>query len=203
MTEELRRRLRAAAGETLALVATAAGQPLYERMGFRIATHYRQMEGDHLAAAPEAPDGSRLRPMTPGRSDSRPRARPARHREDRRDVLTELAAVGGWVLEDTAGPAAGLRGFLLRRIERTRQSSRPGSATGFACLSFTATWRARWPRARRNPRRAPCRLARARGSRLAPHLARAEDAGWSRRSLAPDLDLGPDQLRHGLKRGPG
>ena len=108
MTEELRRRLRAAGCETLALVATAAGQPLYERMGFRVVTHYRQMEGDHLDAAPEAPEGARLRPLT---TDDLPRVFELDRlatAEDRRAVLAELASAGGWVLESAADATAGL-----------------------------------------------------------------------------------------------
>jgi ribosomal protein S18 acetylase RimI-like enzyme len=108
MTEELRRMLRAAGCETLALVATAAGQPLYERMGFRVVTHYRQMEGDHLDAAPEAPEGARLRPLT---TDDLPRVFELDRlatAEDRRAVLAELASAGGWVLESAADATAGL-----------------------------------------------------------------------------------------------
>src|SRR5664280_2258393 len=66
VTEELRRRLLAAGCETLSLVATPAGRPLYERMGFRLATHYHQMQADHLDETPVPPAGARLRPMRPG-----------------------------------------------------------------------------------------------------------------------------------------
>ncbi len=129
MTEELRRRLRAAGCETLALVATAAGQPLYERMGFRVVTHYRQMEGDHLDAAPEAPAGARLRPLT---TDDLPRVFELDRlatAEDRRAVLAELASAGGWVLESAAGASAGLAADAA-----AGQATRPeaGVAAGLA-----------------------------------------------------------------------
>jgi len=109
MTEELARRLRSAGCATLSLVATAAGRPLYERMGFRLATHYHQMEGDHLGRAPDPPPGARLRPMEP---DDLPRVFELDRlatAEDRRAVLAELSKSDGWVLDD----ASGLRGFLI------------------------------------------------------------------------------------------
>ena len=109
VTDELRRRLLAAGCETLSLVATPAGRPLYERMGFRLATHYHQMEGDHLPEAPEPPDGARLRPMKPEDLPAVAELDRLATAEDRRAALTELANSSGWVLED----AAGLRGFML------------------------------------------------------------------------------------------
>ncbi len=109
MTEELCRRLRDAGCATLSLVATAAGRPLYERLGFRLVTHYHEMDGDHLGREPEPPAGARLRPMTP---DDLPRVFELDRlatAEDRRPVLAELSKAGGWVLDDVPG----MRGFLL------------------------------------------------------------------------------------------
>jgi hypothetical protein len=183
MTEELRRRLRAAGCETLALVATAAGQPLYERMGFRIATHYRQMEGDHLAAAPEAPDGSRLRPMTPADLTRVLELDRLATAEDRRDVLTELAAVGGWVLEDTAGPAAGLRGFLLPSDRAYAAIVAPGFRDGLCLLEL------------HRHLAAPDGHARAAIPDEHPAAWRELEArGWRHTWLAPRMLDGPDVL---------
>ena len=109
MTEELRRRLLGAGCATLSLVATPAGRPLYERMGFRLATHYHQLQADGIDEMPVPPAGARLRPMKPEdlpavfELDGRATA------EDRSVPLGTLAETGGWVLED----ANGLRGFLL------------------------------------------------------------------------------------------
>jgi GNAT superfamily N-acetyltransferase len=109
VTEELRRRLLAAGCETLSLVATPAGRPLYERMGFRLATHYHQMEGDHLPEQPAPPEGTRLRPIEPEDLPAVAGLDRLATAEDRQAALTELAISGGWLLEDEAG----LRGFLL------------------------------------------------------------------------------------------
>jgi GNAT superfamily N-acetyltransferase len=61
MTEDLIRRMRAAGCRTMSLEATDAGRPMYERMGFRVATTYHQLQADHLDSSPEAPPGARLR----------------------------------------------------------------------------------------------------------------------------------------------
>jgi GNAT superfamily N-acetyltransferase len=61
ITEELCRLLGAAGCITLSLEATDYGRPMYERMGFRPATHYHQLQADHLDEAPVVPDGARVR----------------------------------------------------------------------------------------------------------------------------------------------
>jgi GNAT superfamily N-acetyltransferase len=109
MTDELRRRLLEAGCETLSLVATAAGRRMYERMGFRVATHYHQIEGDHLPEAPEPPDGTQLRPMQPADLPAVLELDRLATAEERGAALTELATTGSWVLEDSAG----LRGFTI------------------------------------------------------------------------------------------
>jgi predicted N-acetyltransferase YhbS len=118
VTEELIRRLRAAGCETISLEATDAGRPMYERMGFRLVSHYHQLQADHLAGRPSPPPGSRVRRLDPADLpavldlDRRATA------EDRSAPLTILAGSGGWVLESIpqpagADPVSGLRGFLL------------------------------------------------------------------------------------------
>ena len=65
VTEELIRRLRAAGCETISLEATDAGRPMYERMGFRLVSHYHQLQADHLAERPSPPPGARVRRLGP------------------------------------------------------------------------------------------------------------------------------------------
>lgn len=49
ITNDLCRRLRAAGCTTLSLEATDDGRPMYERMGFRLAATYHQLQAGHLA----------------------------------------------------------------------------------------------------------------------------------------------------------
>jgi GNAT superfamily N-acetyltransferase len=114
MTEELCRRLEAAGCTTLSLEATDAGRPMYERMGFRVATHYHQLQADHLPEPPAAPPGARSRKLEPGDLPRVYELDRAATAEDRSAPLAVLAEAGGWVLEDEAGgPGGPLRGFLL------------------------------------------------------------------------------------------
>jgi GNAT superfamily N-acetyltransferase len=110
MTEELIRRLRAAACETLSLEATDAGRPMYERMGFRYETSYRQLQAGHLDRMPEVPAGAQARLIEMEdlaaiiELDGRATA------EDRSAPLRALAEMNwGWVLERDGA----LAGFLL------------------------------------------------------------------------------------------
>jgi GNAT superfamily N-acetyltransferase len=111
MTEELIERLRAAGCRTIALEATDAGRPMYERMGFRVATTYHQLQADHLDRLPPAPKGARLR-----RLESADLA--AVFELDRRatgeDRSAALGALAGW--NDSSlilGREGALAGFLL------------------------------------------------------------------------------------------
>lgn len=114
ITETLMRQLGAAGCETLSLEPTDAGRPMYERMGFRLATHYHQLQADHIDEAPVPPAGTSVRELEPAdipdicELDHRATA------EDRSTSLTALAESGGWVLRDQgAGTGGTLRGFLL------------------------------------------------------------------------------------------
>jgi GNAT superfamily N-acetyltransferase len=110
MTEELMRRLRAAGCETLSLEATDAGLPMYERMGFRLATHYHQLQADHLAEPPVEPEGSRVRKLTATDLPAVFELDRQATGEDRSPALARLLeAVGGWALERDRA----LAGFLL------------------------------------------------------------------------------------------
>jgi len=65
VTEELCRGLRAAGCVTISLESTDAGRPLYEEMGFRLATNYHQLQADHLPIPPVLPDGAVVRRLAP------------------------------------------------------------------------------------------------------------------------------------------
>ena len=125
MTEDLIRLLRAAGCSTLSLEATNAGRPMYERMGFRLATHYHQLQADRIDRQPEPPQGTRVRRLDAADLPAVIELDRAATAEDRSAPLTVLAEQGGWVLEDVTGRAAGaaattvgstrgaIRGFLL------------------------------------------------------------------------------------------
>jgi ribosomal protein S18 acetylase RimI-like enzyme len=109
MTEEICQRLQTAGCATLSLEATDAGRPMYERMGFRLATYYHQLQADHLAEAPPPPEGSRVRRLE--RADLPDVFALDRQAtgEDRHVALEILTRDGGWMLEHDDGPC----GFLL------------------------------------------------------------------------------------------
>ncbi len=110
MTEELIRRLRDAGCQTISLEATDAGRPLYERMGFRLSTHYHQLQGESLAKAHEPPVAGHLRPMDSTDLPAVFRLDRTAVGEDRRGAITRLLERnGGWILEREGG----LAGFLL------------------------------------------------------------------------------------------
>ena len=127
ITEELIRLLREAGCETISLESTDAGQPMYERMGFRLASHYHQLQADHVDAAPPLPAGARVRMLDPADVPAICELDRQATAEDRSAALTDIAAYGGWVLEDETaevwatgegrngeGAAADrLRGFLI------------------------------------------------------------------------------------------
>ncbi|MGD0248529.1 MAG: GNAT family N-acetyltransferase [Candidatus Limnocylindrales bacterium] len=122
MTDELIRLLRAAGCETLSLEATDIGRPMYERMGFRLTTHYHQLQADHLEASPEPPPGARVRRLEQGDLPAIFELDRLATAEDRTGPLRALAETGGWLLEDEVGRGeasgggpggGGLRGFLL------------------------------------------------------------------------------------------
>lgn len=116
MTDELCLRLRAAGCVTLSLEATDAGRPMYERMGFRLVTHYHQLQADHLPEPPELPAGARVRTIGPADLEAVFGLDRLATGENRSVPVGLLAEAGGWVLEDAAfepAEAANLRGFLL------------------------------------------------------------------------------------------
>ncbi len=179
MTEELCRRLRDAGCGTLSLVATDAGRPLYERLGFRVATHYHEMDGDHLERMPDPPAGAKLRPLEPDdllRVFELDRLATA---EDRHAILGQLAAAGGWVLEGEGD--AGLRGFLLPSDRAFAAIVAPGFEDGLCLLDL-------------HRHLTPPEI-RARAGIPDAHSAAWHELtarGWHDHWLAPRMLLGPD-----------
>ena len=111
----------AAGCRTLVLVATAAGRPLYERLGFEVRSWYRTVEAPGRLGVPRAPDGRG------GRGDrGGPRVRPYRTDDLASLVRLDAAATGedrahllaAFATPDTTrvvtGPADEPRGFLVR-----------------------------------------------------------------------------------------
>ena len=125
ITEDLIRLLRAAGCSTLSLEATNAGRPMYERMGFRVTTHYHQIEAGHLDGLPDPPAGTSVRRLDAADLPAVFELDLAATSEDRSVPLTVLAGAGGWVLEDVTDGGSGsggasadasrgaIRGFLL------------------------------------------------------------------------------------------
>ncbi len=179
MTEELCRRLRDAGCATLSLVATPAGRPLYERLGFRLATHYHEMDADHLDRMPDPPAGARPRPLEPddlSRVFELDRLATA---EDRRAILGQLAAAGGWVLEGERD--AGLRGFLLPSDRGFAAIVAPGFEDGLCLLDLHRHLTPPDGHARAG-------IPDANAAGLGELAAR----GWRESWLAPRMLLGPD-----------
>jgi GNAT superfamily N-acetyltransferase len=99
ITEELCRRLRAAGCTTLSLEATDDGRPMYERMGFRLAATYHQLQAGHLPEAPAAPAGARARRLEPADLPAIYELDRLATSEDRSVALAVMARDEGWVLE--------------------------------------------------------------------------------------------------------
>jgi ribosomal protein S18 acetylase RimI-like enzyme len=114
ITEALIRRLQAAGCVTLSLESTDAGRPMYERMGFRLAAHYHQLQADHIDDAPAPPEGTRVRALEPADLPAVFELDRLATAEDRSKALGALAIpaagdVAGWtLLRDEA-----IAGFLL------------------------------------------------------------------------------------------
>jgi predicted N-acetyltransferase YhbS len=82
----------AAGCQALVLVATQAGQPLYERFGFEVQARYRTLEARGLAG-PGVAD-RRIRPFADGDLPAMTALDAAATGEDRSHVLADLAAPG-------------------------------------------------------------------------------------------------------------
>lgn len=110
MTEAVCGLIDAEGCRTQALIASHLGQPLYQRMGFRIDAMYRVYEAAPVELPPAAPAGAVLRQMRAADIDRVCRLDARATGEDRRALLSALAD-RGWVLETAAGGE--LLGFAI------------------------------------------------------------------------------------------
>jgi GNAT superfamily N-acetyltransferase len=94
---------------TLVLVATEAGRPLYERLGFEVQTWYLTMEAPGLAGG--APDPA-VRPFRPEDLPAMAALDGRVTGEDRRHLLEAFAAPDGTRVLERAG--GGIAGFVVR-----------------------------------------------------------------------------------------
>jgi GNAT superfamily N-acetyltransferase len=121
LTEALIDAAEAAGCRTLVLVATEAGRPLYERLGFRVQTWYRTMEAPGLAgpgemaAAPGSPPGTGMRAVRafrPDDLDAMAEIDRAATGEDRRHLLAAFATPDTTRVVTTESDMPG--GFVVR-----------------------------------------------------------------------------------------
>jgi predicted N-acetyltransferase YhbS len=158
----------AAGSQTLVLVATEAGQPLYERLGFKVQTRYRILEVPGLATGTLDPG---IRPFRPSDRSAVAALDAAATGEDRAHLLEALASsettrclehadgtIGGYVLRAPWGggatiapdPDDALAILEARRLaagpeKRVRAGLLGSNATGLARLvgsGWTESWHA-------------------------------------------------------------
>jgi ribosomal protein S18 acetylase RimI-like enzyme len=102
----------AAGCRTLILVATSAGQPLYERLGFAVQTWYRTMEAPGLAVPSPARHERRVREFRPNDMDAMAALDRAATGEDRRHLLEAFATPE--TTRVVVDPDEAPRGFVIR-----------------------------------------------------------------------------------------
>jgi predicted N-acetyltransferase YhbS len=181
LTEATIGELRAMSCETLVLVATDAGRPLYERLGFETRSFYQTFEIEGLPpsrAAGDARGSVILRRLGPSDLDDAATIDGVATGEDRRRVLAAMLDVeGGIALRDTDGA---LQGFVAR-------AAWGGGATVATSLDAAA----RLLEARRL-RAGPDQTVRA-GTPIENEagIAALEAAGWRPTYRARRMELGP------------
>ena len=106
--------LRAEGCASLVLVATDLGKPIYEKLGFRVSTHYHMFSGEPTDEMPAAPPGAVLRRVSGSDLDRIGALDLEATGEDRRSLIRTFAGAG-WLLEDGDGVAGErrLRGYAL------------------------------------------------------------------------------------------
>jgi GNAT superfamily N-acetyltransferase len=163
---------------TLVLVASEEGLPLYERLGFRVVTHYHVLDHAGLPSAPEVEPagGIRVRAFEPGDLDAMTVIDRAATGEDRAHLLRALAspAAARCAVRD-----GGVRGFLVLAPWRGAATIATGADDALALLD--------------DHRRRAGPGGRVRTGVLAENeegLARLLDAGWTEAWQAPRLERG-------------
>jgi GNAT superfamily N-acetyltransferase len=175
LTDAVVEALEAAGCQTLVLVATSAGRPMYERMGFRLDTTYHTLEapGTEPAAA-----GRVLDAWTPDDLPAMAALDAAGTGEDRAHVLAAFASpTAARVLRDPGSRA--VRGFVVRAPWGGGATVAPLPGDGIAILEA------------RRAAAGPGRTVRA--GILAPNLAileRLAPLGWTEAWQAPRLIRG-------------
>ncbi|HEX7491097.1 MAG TPA: GNAT family N-acetyltransferase [Candidatus Limnocylindrales bacterium] len=182
ITEDLVHRLGAAGCLTLSLESTDDGRPMYERMGFRLATHYHQLQADHIDKAPIVPDGARVRRLENADLPAVFELDRQATAEDRSAALAALAMpadgeVAGWVLARNGAIA----GFLLPTERAYGAVVAPRFEDGLFLLDLH--------------RFVVPRGAHVRAGIPDEHAAawrRLQESGWQETWQAPRYLLGPD-----------
>ena len=100
----------AAGCRTLLLVATAAGRPLYEKLGFEVQTSYRILEAPGLPST--TPVDPRIRACEPGDLAAMAALDAVATGEDRAHLIRAFADVGTARVLDA--DSSGLAGFIVR-----------------------------------------------------------------------------------------
>lgn len=168
---------------TLILVATEAGRPLYERLGFKVRAWYRTLEAPGRGGVDRPrPVGHRLRPFRPTDLPELARLDATATGEDRAHLLRALvtAASTRVVVGETGATAADVpRGFLVRAPWGGGATIAPDPDVAMTLLD-----------ARRDAYPADRKV---RAGVLDVHgsgLARLERDGWSEAWRAPRLERG-------------
>jgi ribosomal protein S18 acetylase RimI-like enzyme len=164
---------------TLVLVATTAGRPLYERMGFEVQTWYRTMEAPGLGeTAPSSAVGGRV--VRPWRQDDLDAMASLDRRatgEDRRHLLEAFATPDS--ARVVVGPDDRVRGFVVRATWGGGATIAPDVDDAMAVLE-----------ARRRASSPDRRVRAGVIESNRPGLARLEADGWIEAWRAPRLIRG-------------
>jgi hypothetical protein len=102
----------AAGSRTFLLVATEAGRPLYERLGFEVQTWYRTMEAPGLAVPSPVPSEARIRAFRPADLDAMAVLDRDATGEDRRHLLQAFATPASTLVAADRDDRP--RGFVIR-----------------------------------------------------------------------------------------
>lgn len=133
LTREALQHLRDTGCETIRLVATPLGEPLYRKLGFRLETQYHELLGTGLGRQSSLPTGSR--PLLASDLDDAINFDRALTGEDRSHLIRRFWPYG-WVL---TGSSAAIDGLVIPvpwggAAALLRPQVVPGEASGFLTL---------------------------------------------------------------------